>query len=158
MKRAALCLLLLPFTLFMATKSRSQNRAAAGKSAKPAPAAKSKSALRALPPASRQWVDTTMRRMTVDEKIGQLLFTTYHGTFTSTDSPAYQQMLHDVNDLHAGGFILVTHITPLGIEKSQTYPTAVLSNQLQSTAKMPPLIVAAFTRGPPAAPPERTSF
>src|SRR5258708_6415642 len=147
MKRAALCLLLLPFTLFRATKSRSQNRAAAGKSAKPAPAAKSKSALRALPPASRQWVDTTMRRMTVDEKIGQLLFTTYHGTFTSTDSPAYQQMLHDVNDLHAGGFILVTHITPLGIEKSQTYPTAVLNNQLQSTAKLPLLIGADFERG-----------
>jgi len=32
MKRAALCLLLLPFALFMATKIRSQNRAAAGKS------------------------------------------------------------------------------------------------------------------------------
>jgi len=147
MKRAALCLLLLPFALFMATKIRSQNRAAAGKSAKPAPAAKSSSGLRALPPASRQWVDSTLRRMTVDEKIGQLLFTTYHGTFTSTDSPAYQQMLHDVNDLHAGGFILVTHITPLGIEKSQTYPTAVLNNQLQSTSKLPLLIGADFERG-----------
>src|SRR5260221_13321738 len=158
MKRAALCLLLIPFTFFMATKIRSQNRAAAGKSAKPAPAAKSKSALRALPPASRQWVDTTMRRMTVDEKIGQLLFTTYHGTFTSTDSPAYQQMLHDVNDLHAGGFILVTHITPLGIEKSQTYPTAVLNNQLQSISKLPLLIGADFEPGAAMHLDEGTSF
>src|SRR5260221_2142749 len=99
MKRAALCLLLLPFALFMATKIRSQNRAAAGKSAKPAPAAKSSSGLRALPPASRQWVDTTMRRMTVDEKIGQLLFCTYHGTFTSSDSHVYQPMLHYVTDM-----------------------------------------------------------
>src|SRR5882757_2814091 len=158
MKRAALCLLLLPFALFMATKIRSQNRAAAGKSAKPAPAAKSSGGLRALPPASRQWVDTTMRRMTVDEKIGQLLFTTYHGTFTSTDSPAYQQMLHDVNDLHAGGFILVTHITPLGIEKSQTYPTAVLNNQLQSTSKLRLLIGADFERGAAMRLDEGTSF
>ena len=44
---------------------------------KPEPA----SALRPLAPAARQWVDTTLRSMTVDEKIGQLLFTTYHGTF-----------------------------------------------------------------------------
>src|SRR5882724_549690 len=158
MKRAALCLLLLPFALFMATKIRSQNRAAAAKTTKPAPPAMSKGSLRALPPASSQWVDTTLRRMTVDEKIGQLLFTTYHGTFTSTDSPAYQQMLHDVNDLHAGGFILVTHITPLGIEKSQTYPTAVLSNQLQFKAKLPLLIGADFERGSAMRLDEGTSF
>jgi hypothetical protein len=107
--RSALCLFLLPITIFMATKSRSQGHAAAAKQSKPAPQTKSASALRALPPTAKQWVDSTMRRMTVDEKIGQLLFTTYHGTFTSSDSPAYQQMLHDVNDLHAGGFILVTH-------------------------------------------------
>src|SRR5258708_13147575 len=158
MKRAALCLLLLPFALFMATKIRSQNRAAAGKSAKPAPAAKPSSGLRALPHASRKWVDTTMRRMRVDEKIGQLLFTTYHGTFTSTDSAAYKQMLHDVNDLHAGGFILVTRITPLGIEKSQTYPSAVLSNQLQTQSKLPLLIGADFERGSAMRLDEGTSF
>src|SRR6266404_1221747 len=158
MKRAALCLLLIPFTFFMATKIRSQNRAAAAKTTKLAPPAMSKGSLRALPPASSQWVDTTLRRMTVDEKIGQLLFTTYHGTFTSTDSPAYLQMLHDVNDLHAGGFILVTHITPLGIEKSQTYPTAVLNNQLQSTAKLPLLIGADFERGAAMRLDEGTSF
>ena len=67
-------------------------------------------------------------------------------------------MLHDVNDLHAGGFILVTHITPLGIEKSQTYPTAVLNNQLQSKAKLPLLIGADFERGSAMRLDEGTSF
>src|SRR5258707_2107933 len=142
----------------MVTKTRSQNRAAGCKSAKAAPAAKSSSGLGTLPPASGQWVDSTMRRMTVDEKIGQLLFTTYHGTFTSTDSAAYQQMLHDVNDLHAGGFILITHITPLGIEKSQTYPTAVLNNQLQTIRKLPLLIGEDCERGAAMRLDEGTSF
>ncbi len=96
--------------------------------------------------------------MSVDEKVGQLLFTTYHGTLTSTDSAAYQQMLHDVNDLHAGGFILVTHITQLGIEKSQTYPTAVLNNQLQAKAKVPLLVGADFERGSAMRLDEGTSF
>jgi hypothetical protein len=136
-RRAVTCLFLLPFTLVMATKLRSQSRAAAAKQPKPAANRKPVGALRALSATQRQWVDGTLRKMTVDEKIGQLLFTTYHGTFTATDSNAYQQMMHDVRDLHAGGFILITRITPLGIEKSQAYPTAVLNNQLQSKSKLP---------------------
>jgi len=96
--------------------------------------------------------------MSTDEKIGQLLFTTYHGTFTSTDSPAYQQMLHFVNDLHAGGFIIVTHIGPLGIEKSQAYPTAALNNELQAKAKIPLLVGADFERGSAMRLDEGTSF
>ena len=157
-RRAVLCLLLLPIIFFMATKTRSQNRPATVKQSKPAPQSKPASGLRPLPPAAREWVQSTMRRMTADEKIGQLLFTTYHGTFTSTDSPAYAQILHDVTDLHAGGFILITHITQLGIEKSQTYPTAVLSNQLQAKAKVPLLIGADFERGSAMRLDEGTSF
>ena len=99
-----------------------------------------------------------MRRMTVDEKIGQLLFTTFHGTFTSTDSAEYQKLLHDVTELHVGGFIVVTRITPLGIEKSQTYPTAVLANQMQSKSKLPLLVGADFERGSAMRLDEGTSF
>jgi beta-glucosidase-like glycosyl hydrolase/CubicO group peptidase (beta-lactamase class C family) len=155
---AVMCLFLLPFALLMATKLRSQSRVAAAKQTKPAPNRKSAGALRALSATQRQWVDGTLRKMTVDEKIGQLLFTTYHGTFTATDSPAYQQMMHDVRDLHAGGFILITRITPLGIEKSQVYPTAVLNNQLQSKSKLPLLIGADFERGSAMRLDEGTSF
>ncbi len=157
-RRAVLCLLLLPFVLLMATKLRSQSRAAAAKQSKPAPQRKPADVLRALSAAQRQWVDSKLRGMTVDEKIGQLLFPTYHGTFTATDSPAYQQMMHDVNDLHAGGFILITRMTPLGIEKSQTYPTVVLNNQLQAKAKLPLLIGADFERGSAMRLDEGTSF
>jgi beta-N-acetylhexosaminidase len=157
-RRVVTCLFLLPFALLMATKLRSQSRAAAAKQAKPAPNRKSTGALRALSAAQQQWVNGTLRKMTVDEKVGQLLFTTYHGIFTATDSPAYQQMMHDVRDLHAGGFILITRITPLGIEKSQAYPTAVLNNQLQSKSKLPLLIGADFERGSAMRLDEGTSF
>ncbi len=157
-RRAVMCLFLLPFALLMATKLRSQSRAAAAKQAKPASNRKSAGGLRALSAVQRQWVDGTLRKMTVNEKIGQLLFTTYHGTFTAADSPAYQQMMHDVRDLHAGGFILITRITPLGIEKSQAYPTAVLNNQLQSKSKLPLLIGADFERGSAMRLDEGTSF
>src|SRR5580704_10200926 len=94
-----------------------------------------------------KWAEATLQKMGVDEKIGQLLFTTYHGELTPTDSATYSMIVHDVVDLHCGGFINVTRISPLGIEKSQAYATAVLNNQLQSKAKLPLLIGADFERG-----------
>jgi beta-glucosidase-like glycosyl hydrolase/CubicO group peptidase (beta-lactamase class C family) len=117
-----------------------------------------KRAVKKLSPAATAWVESTLRKMTVDEKIGQLLFTTYHGSFTATDAPAYGQILHDVKDLHVGGFILITHGSPLGVVKSQAYPTAVLINQLQSNSKLPLLVGADFERGTAMRLDEGTSF
>jgi beta-N-acetylhexosaminidase len=105
-----------------------------------------------------KWVEATLQKMNVDEKIGQLLFTTYHGSLTPTDSPAYAQMMHDVTDLHCGGFINITQASPLGIVKSQAYPTAVLTNQLQAKSKLPLLIGADFERGAGMRLDEGTSF
>src|SRR5438876_263966 len=118
----------------------------------------SKSRAKSPSPAASSSRESTLGKMTVDEKIGQLLFTTYHGGFTATDSPAYQQLLHDVQDLHVGGFIVITHGSPLGIVKSQAYPTAVLANQLQTKSKLPLLIGADFERGTAMRYDEGTSF
>ena len=105
-----------------------------------------------------KWVESTLQKMSVDEKIGQLLFTTYHGSLTPTDAAAYAQIMHDVTDLHCGGFINITQASPLGIVKSQAYPTAVLTNQLQAKSKLPLLIGADFERGAAMRLDEGTSF
>src|SRR5712692_8988316 len=96
-------LLLIPVTILflMAHSARSQNRGtSAKKSAAKASTAASQNAAKQLSPAANTWVESTLRKMSVDEKIGQLLFTTYHGSFTPADAPAYQQLLHDVQNLH----------------------------------------------------------
>lgn len=145
--------------ILMAQKVRSQNNATnENKPAAQKTGTGSKNATKSLSPAASEWVESTLRKMTVDEKIGQLLFTTYHGSFTATDSDAYRQILHDVQDLHVGGFIVITHGSPLGIVKSQAYPTAVLANQLQSKSKLPLLIGADFERGTAMRYDEGTSF
>ena len=143
----------------MAHTARTQSRSSAAKltAAEKKTAAPSKVASR-LSPAASKWVDATIRKMTLDEKIGQLLFATYHGSFTATDSAAYAQMLHCVNDLHVGGFINITQGSPLGIVKSQAYPTAVLTNQLQAKSKLPLLVGADFERGTAMRLDEGTSF
>src|SRR5438309_8292139 len=142
----------------MAHNARSQSSTSAEKSAAGKSTVPPKSAMKKLSPAANAWVETTLRKMTVDEKIGQLLFTTYHGSLTATDTPAYQQIMHDVNDLHVGGFINITHGSPLGVVKSQAYPSAVLNNQLQTKSKLPLLIGADFERGTAMRLDEGTSF
>jgi beta-glucosidase-like glycosyl hydrolase/CubicO group peptidase (beta-lactamase class C family) len=158
-------LLLIPIALFlllMAHTTRSQSTSSPKPSAKKtSTAGKSATAAVAtqkLPPAAAQWVESTLKKMTLDEKVGQLIFATYHGSFTPTDAPAYAEMMRDVETLHVGGFINITESSPLGIVKSQAYPTAVLTNQLQAKSKLPLLIGADFERGTAMRLDEGTSF
>ncbi|HEY2546151.1 MAG TPA: glycoside hydrolase family 3 N-terminal domain-containing protein, partial [Candidatus Acidoferrum sp.] len=164
---------LIPFCLFlflMAHTTRSQNKASSIPSASSMPSSSQKDASSAkkslapakstqkLAPAAAQWVEATLSRMTLDEKVGQLIFATYHGSFTATDAPAYAEMMRLVEKLHVGGFINITRGSPLGIVKSQAYPTAVLTNQLQEKSKLPLLIGADFERGTAMRLDEGTSF
>jgi beta-glucosidase-like glycosyl hydrolase/CubicO group peptidase (beta-lactamase class C family) len=93
------------------------------------------------------WVESTLKKMTLREKLGQLLMPYYFGVFESTESPAYKDLLRQVEDNHVGGFILGTIRGPLGIERSQVYPTAVITNALQAHSKIPLLIGADFESG-----------
>jgi beta-N-acetylhexosaminidase len=110
------------------------------------------------PAASSAWVETTLKKMTLREKIGQMLMPYYFGTFTSTESSEYKELLHQVEENHVGGFILGTQRGPLGIERSQVYPTAALTNELQRHAKLPLLIGADFETGTSMRIDEGTSF
>src|SRR5271169_1728928 len=166
-------LLFIPFGLFfllMAHTTRSQNKPSHTPSISSTPSSSTKDASGAkkgvtaakpaqrLSPAAAQWVETTLAKMTLDEKVGQLIFATYHGSFTATDAPAYAEIMRDVEKLHVGGFINITQSSPLGIVKSQAYPTAVLTNQLQAKSKIPLLVGADFERGTAMRLDEGTSF
>jgi beta-N-acetylhexosaminidase len=110
------------------------------------------------PVASSAWVETTLKKMTLRQKLGQMLMPYYFGAFTSTDSAEYKELLHQVEANDVGGFILGTIRGPLGIERSQVYPSAVLTNELQRHAKIPLLIGADFESGAGMRIDEGTSF
>ncbi len=107
---------------------------------------------------AEKWVAQTLKKMTLEEKLGQLLVVYYFGGFVSTESDEYRQLLHQVEQNRVGGFVVQTRGTAVGIERSQVYPTAALANQLQSHAKVPLLIGADFERGTVMRLDEGTSF
>jgi beta-glucosidase-like glycosyl hydrolase/CubicO group peptidase (beta-lactamase class C family) len=96
--------------------------------------------------------------MTLREKIGQMLMVSYFGAFRSAESPEYKELLRQVEENHIGGLIVATTRGPLGIERSQVYPTAVITNELQGRAKVPLLVGADFESGTGMRLDEGTSF
>lgn len=104
------------------------------------------------------WVNQTLKKMTLREKIGQMLMVSYFGAFRSAESPEYKEMLSQVEENHVGGLIIDTTRGPLGIERSQVYPTAVITNELQRRAKIPLLVGADFESGTGMRLDEGTSF
>jgi len=105
-----------------------------------------------------KWVQQTLKKMTLEEKLGQLLVVYYFGGFLPAESESFRELLRQVEKNHVGGFVIQTHSTPLGIERSQVYPTAVLANELQNRAKVPLLVAADFERGTAMRLVEGTSF
>ncbi|HWZ56640.1 MAG TPA: glycoside hydrolase family 3 N-terminal domain-containing protein [Verrucomicrobiae bacterium] len=129
---------LLLVLLLMATTSRTQKSPRA-------PAAPKSGKLSAE---SERWVAQTLKQMSLDEKIGQLFAVWVYGSFLSTESQDYTDLLRDVQEKHIGSFAIQTQGSPLGIaERSQVYPTAILINTLQKHAKVPLLVGADFERG-----------
>src|SRR4029077_19610064 len=107
---------------------------------------------------AQRWVSQTLKSMSLDEKIGQLFAVWAYGAFISTESQDYKELLRDVEEKHIGSFAIQTQGSPLGVERSQVYPTAVLVNKLQRHAKVPLLVGADFERGTAMRVEEGTSF
>jgi beta-N-acetylhexosaminidase len=110
----------------------------------------------AAPPTS--WIEQTLLKMSLREKIGQMLMVPYFGAFSSAEGSEYKEVLRQVTENHVGGLIIVTNRGPLGIERSQVYPTAVATNALQRRAKIPLLVGADFESGTGMRLDEGTSF
>jgi beta-N-acetylhexosaminidase len=85
-----------------------------------------------------KWADKQLRKMSLDEKIGQLVYVGINATFLSQDSDAYQALRHQVVDNHIGGIILF---------RGPVYESVVLVNRMQALAKYPLLISADLEAG-----------
>jgi len=120
--------------------------------------AQEQSAARPKPKINDKWVEKTLKKMSLEEKVGQLFIVGYFGGFISAESPQYQELMRQVTEKHVGGFVVTTRPGLMGADRSQAYPTAVLANQLQRSAKIPLLVAADFERGTAMRLVEGTSF
>ncbi|HEV7683571.1 MAG TPA: glycoside hydrolase family 3 N-terminal domain-containing protein [Pyrinomonadaceae bacterium] len=88
--------------------------------------------------AALQWADKELRRMSLDEKIGQLVSVGINATFLNQDSEAFKELRHQVEDNHVGGIILF---------RGSVYESVILVNRMQARARYPLLISSDLEAG-----------
>ena len=107
--------------------------------------------------AAERWVEQTMKKLTADEKIGQLIVPSFESNFLSTDSEAFEALTRLVRDYHVGGFHVfgASQQAPAVLLNpgygtvilGQPFPVAFLINRLQAMSAVPLLNTADFETG-----------
>lgn len=85
-----------------------------------------------------KWADKELKRMSLEEKIGQLIAIGLNATFLNQDSEAFKDLRHQVVDNHVGGIVLF---------RGPVYESVILVNRMQQLAKYPLLISSDLEAG-----------
>ena len=85
-----------------------------------------------------KWADGELKRMSLDEKIGQLISIGINATFLNQESEAYKSLRRQVLENHVGGIILF---------RGPVYESAHLVNRMQQLARRPLIISADLEAG-----------
>jgi beta-N-acetylhexosaminidase len=112
---------------------------------------------RTLDPEAERWVEATLKKMTTDEKVGQLLVSSFGSEYLSTDSREYDALAKAVHEYKIGGFHVFggTETVPdvlldanYGtVTLGQPLAAASILNRLQAIAPYPLLNSADFETG-----------
>jgi beta-glucosidase-like glycosyl hydrolase len=107
--------------------------------------------------AAERWVEQTLKKLTPDEKIGQLIVPSFESNFLSTDSDTFEMLTRLVHDYHVGGFHVFGASMPAPsvllnpgygtVILGQPFSAAFLINRLQAMSIVPLLNTADFETG-----------
>ena len=94
-----------------------------------------------------KWAEKTLRKLSLEEKVGQLFMIWVRAEFLNVDSPEYLQLRDSMRKYHIGSFAMTVRWEPPFLYRNQPYEAAELLNRLQKESKLPLLIAADFERG-----------
>jgi beta-N-acetylhexosaminidase len=112
------------------------------------------------PPLDRtaeRWIEQTRKKLTLDEKIGQLIVPSFESAYLSTDSDTFDELSRLVREYHVGGFhVFGASIAAPPVLLNPSYGTVILGqpfsaaslvNRLQGLSPVPLLNTADFEAG-----------
>ncbi|MBI3402868.1 MAG: hypothetical protein HY048_15750 [Acidobacteria bacterium] len=107
--------------------------------------------------AGEQWVAQTLKKLTLDEKVGQLIVPAFESNYLSTDSDTFDALTKLVREYHVGGFHVFGASIPApsvllnsgygSVILGQPPSVAFLTNRLQTLSAVPLLNTADFETG-----------
>jgi beta-N-acetylhexosaminidase len=96
-----------------------------------------------------KWAEKTLRKLTLEEKVGQVFMIWCRASFLNVENPEYLQLRDSMQKYHVGSFAMTVHVDGPYLLRSEPYEAAELLNRLQSDSKLPLLFAADFERGVP---------
>jgi len=100
-----------------------------------------------LDKAGQKWVDKTLRKMSPEEKVGQLFGIKVLAQFLNDADPIFIQLRDNVRKYHIGSLLMTVPMDGAVLLKSQPDVAAELLNRLQRSSKLPLIVAADFERG-----------
>lgn len=104
-----------------------------------------------------RWVETTLKSLTDDQLVGQLIMGRLDSTYLSTDSAAFEALAALVRDIHIGGFCAFGGVEPVpAVMLNGTYGATILGqplelaailNRLQTLSPLPLVVAGDYEHG-----------
>jgi beta-N-acetylhexosaminidase len=100
-------------------------------------------------PSGARWADRTLRKMSLEEKVGQLFMIWAKVDFMNFAGPDYVNLRDTMKKYHLGAFGITSPMESGLLVKGSPLEAAALTNQLQRDSELPLLFAADFERGLP---------
>src|SRR3954468_9270123 len=94
-----------------------------------------------------KWAQKTLKKLSLEEKIGQLIMVRALAEFQNSESPAYTSLRDDIRKYHLGSVIITVRVDGGFLLRNQPYEAAMMTNRLQRDSNLPLLVAADFERG-----------
>ena len=111
----------------------------------------------ALDKVAQQWVAATLKKLTLEQLVGQMIFAPLNSTYLSSDSDQYEALVKLIHESHIGGLIAFGGTEPMpNVMLNNTYGPVILGqplelaslfNRLQAVSALPLLTTADFEWG-----------
>jgi beta-N-acetylhexosaminidase len=100
-----------------------------------------------LDKAGKKWADKTLRKMSPEEKVGQLFSIWTRVQFLNDADPIFIQLSDSIRKYHVGSVVMSVPVDGPLLLRNQPYVAAELLNRLQKASKLPLIVAADFERG-----------
>jgi len=94
-----------------------------------------------------KWAEKSLRKLSLEEKIGQLFMVRVEAEFLNVNSPEYQRLQETIRNYHVGSFLMTVRAEGPFLYKNEPYEAAELINRLQKDSRWPLIVAADFERG-----------
>src|SRR5688572_26709524 len=84
-----------------------------------------------------KWAQKTLKKLTREQKIGQIIMVQGLAEFQNLESPAYRTMQENIKKYHLGGVIITVRVDGPLLLRNQPYEAAMMTNRLQKESELP---------------------